>query len=538
MNKIQSKYEEMYRRLFEIIPDSIFIADPDSKKLVDCNKRTEKLMGYSRKEILSLKVDQLYPKDLVKRTTEDFKKHAAGKLVVVETEVLTKNKKRIPVSINSAIIEFDGKPYVLEIFRDITSIKKAEEELRDVKNYLENLLNYANAPIIVWDNKKRITLFNKAFEVLTGYKGDSVLGRNIDILFPPSQKKNILKTIEKATKGRKWQYVDIPIMRKDKGIRIVLWNSANITDKEGRIVTTIAQGMDITERKKLLEKLENNKIRLDIAIEASLIGVWELNLIDDTSIRNLIHDQIFGYTKMLPEWGAKTLFEHIVPEDGPSVRAAFNEAMKTEKLYFECRIIWPDKSIHWITATGKVLRDGAGKPQKILGTIIDITKRKKTEEEIKESETRWKALVENSLDTILIMDMEGKIKYINRTLPGFDIGKVIGSSCFDYMPQETIKLQKDVLKGVFETGKTQSFEFSAMGQHGKIVSYSSQIIPLKKGEVVSLAIQISKDITKQKKKEEELKFKVEELEKIHKLTVGRELKMVDLKKIIKKLKEK
>ena len=92
----QDKKEEKFGGLFEAIADSVFIADITSRKLIDCNKRAEKLTGYSRKEILSMKADKLHPKDLVKRTMEDFKKQAAGKIHIIETEVLAKSKKRIP----------------------------------------------------------------------------------------------------------------------------------------------------------------------------------------------------------------------------------------------------------------------------------------------------------------------------------------------------------------------------------------------------------------------------------------------------------
>ena len=130
INEIQNRNGENFNSLFEGLADAIFIADPDSKKLIGCNKRAEKLTAYSRKEILSLRADQLHPKDLVKRTMEDFKKHAAGKLIVVDTEVLTKNKKRIPVSVNTSVIRINGKPCLIGIFRNMTERKQTEEALR------------------------------------------------------------------------------------------------------------------------------------------------------------------------------------------------------------------------------------------------------------------------------------------------------------------------------------------------------------------------------------------------------------------------
>ncbi|MCK4701551.1 MAG: PAS domain S-box protein, partial [Bacteroidales bacterium] len=67
--------------------------------------------------------------------------------------------------------------------------RKAEQELRETSEYLENLINYANAPIIVWDPAFRITRFNHAFEHLTGYKSGDVMGKELSILFPDTSRK-------------------------------------------------------------------------------------------------------------------------------------------------------------------------------------------------------------------------------------------------------------------------------------------------------------------------------------------------------------
>ena len=67
---------------------------------------------------------------------------------------------------------------------DITERKQAEEALREASQYLENLINFANAPIIVWDPQFRITRFNHAFERLTGLGAEEVLGKGLEILFP------------------------------------------------------------------------------------------------------------------------------------------------------------------------------------------------------------------------------------------------------------------------------------------------------------------------------------------------------------------
>ena len=156
---------------------------------------------------------------------------------------------------------------------DISDHKQAEDLLRETSRYLNSLFDYANAPIIVWDNHFRISRFNPAFERLTGRKSRDVLGLGLDILFPEDKKAESLHQIRRTLSGERWEAVEIPILRIDGEIRIVLWNSANVYDNGGKqIIATIAQGQDITERKlaevevkKLNEILRNRAAELEVS---------------------------------------------------------------------------------------------------------------------------------------------------------------------------------------------------------------------------------------------------------------------------------
>jgi PAS domain S-box-containing protein len=116
---IREKMEQKYRILFENATDAIFIADAKTRQLVDCNKAAEELMGYSRDKILSMRADELHPKDKIKETMEGFKKQIEGKIKSVLTEVLAKNNKRIPVKINASAIKIGDKIYNQGIFRKL-----------------------------------------------------------------------------------------------------------------------------------------------------------------------------------------------------------------------------------------------------------------------------------------------------------------------------------------------------------------------------------------------------------------------------------
>jgi len=129
--------------------------------------------------------------------------------------------------------------------------EKRALELVRANQYLENLLDHANAPIVVWDPQYRITRFNCAFEALTGLTEAEVLGRGLALLFPPDPEDRAMDLVRKTTAGERMEIVEIDILRADGEVRTVLWNSATLFEPDGTTpAATIAQGQDITRRRR------------------------------------------------------------------------------------------------------------------------------------------------------------------------------------------------------------------------------------------------------------------------------------------------
>jgi len=141
--------------------------------------------------------------------------------------------------------------YALDAMEQEKLRTKAEEQLRQTRDYLEHLLDYANAPIIVWAPDLTITRFNHAFERLTGRAASEVIGQRLEVLFPEDQRSASMEKIMRTLEGEFWELIEIPILHRTGRVRHLLWNSANIVGADGRgVVATIAQGTDITERRR------------------------------------------------------------------------------------------------------------------------------------------------------------------------------------------------------------------------------------------------------------------------------------------------
>ena len=189
-------------------------------------------------------------------------------------------------------------------FEDITIRKEAEILLKESNAYLESLIDSANFPIIIWDPELLITRFNRASELLTGRSADEVIGKTLDILFPPDQVDRTMRLIRTTLDGVRWETVELDIQHLDGSIRTVLWNSSTLYSEDVfRPIATIAQGQDITTWKKLksensaaLEQIKQNLIHLAIlndGIRNPLTAIsLIINNIPDHRISELILDQV------------------------------------------------------------------------------------------------------------------------------------------------------------------------------------------------------------------------------------------------------
>ncbi|HEV2232492.1 MAG TPA: CHASE3 domain-containing protein [Terriglobia bacterium] len=145
---------------------------------------------------------------------------------------------------------------------------------------------------------------------------------------------------------------------------------------------------EIAGRKLAEEELRRNEERLSLAVGAGQMGVWELDVVNDTSIRSARHDEIFGYPTLQPKWGYEIFMTHVVPDDREGVKESFEKGIASGQLNIECRIRRnDDNSVRWISAQGRQIRNEKNEPVRMSGVITDITERKRAEEGIRRLNT-------------------------------------------------------------------------------------------------------------------------------------------------------
>ena len=142
----------------------------------------------------------------------------------------------------------------------------------------------------------------------------------------------------------------------------------------------IIQGVDTTKHRTIENEIRENEQRLKFLLKRSHIGYWELDLVDETSHRSLIHDQIFGYEHLLPEWTYEMFINHVKLEDRDRVKALHQHAIANKQDWnFECRIVRKDGEVRWILASGGHKFDINGNIRLMTGIVQDITELKQAE---------------------------------------------------------------------------------------------------------------------------------------------------------------
>ncbi|MDF7801753.1 PAS domain S-box protein [Pontiellaceae bacterium B1224] len=282
---------------------------------------------------------------------------------------------------------------------DITQQKLAEEALRESEQkarFMAKLLMDSDQPVAVGFADGRLGQLNPAFCALTGYTEEEL--RTIDwgtALTPPEwlpMEQEALVQLERTDEPVRYEKEYI---RKD-GTRVPVELFVHLArDANGDPDYYYAFITDITELKRARVDVLKEKNRLQFALEVSRMGAWDLRVADLSSHRTRMHDHIFGYEVPVPDWTYEIFLEHVLPEDREAVDHNFKNAItRGDDWNFECRIQRADGEIRWIWAVGRPGNSADGKEQLIVGVVQDITERKKTELELKESYNLLEARVE------------------------------------------------------------------------------------------------------------------------------------------------
>ncbi|MGN6548045.1 MAG: PAS domain-containing protein, partial [Aureliella sp.] len=203
----------------------------------------------------------------------------------------------------------------------------------------------------------------------------------------PDDQGQVQLAIDEAIRSKSIFQSEHRVWRDDGTVGWTATRAVPILNDAGEIVEWFGTASDQTEGKLAEEGLRESRAALQFTLVSAQVGDWDLDLVHNKLRRSPRYDQCLGYSEPAAEWGIQQFFEHVHPEDREWVEQEFRDALKELKdWHVECRVVWPDESIHWISAHGSIYRTHHGKPTRMLGIVANITERMRTEQALRDAD--------------------------------------------------------------------------------------------------------------------------------------------------------
>lgn len=509
--------EEKFRKAFITSPDSIVINRIYDGEYISVNQGFNAITGYTSEEVVGKNsVDIDIWETMADREAFYNMIKETGFVKNYEAKFRIKNGSVRIGSMSAAIIELNGEPHIISITRDITEQKLSDQNLKESEEKFRKAFLTSPDPIAI--NKfptGEYVLVNQGFTDVTGYTTEEVIGKNyFDINLATDGFKERIKTLIMNEGTIKSEEVSFKTKYGDNRIGSI---SASLIELNGK-PHLISMVRDITDQKIAVEKLRLSETNLKNSQKVALVGHYDLNVKSGEWTCSEMLDEIFGidknYAHDIEGWS-----NLLHPDDRQRISDHLLIEVIQNKNDFnkEYRIIRVnDKQIRWIHGLGKIEVDEYNNPDRMFGTIQDITEQKKAEEEKFKAKVHFQKIIENASDGIVLISAEGKFKYVSPSAK-----RIFNHPLDKRVEQEPHELtHPDDLPFVIETlneivkdpSKIQTIEYRFRDYNGEYIWIESTFNNLLNEPSVESIVINFRDVSFRKKAEKELleKFKLEE----------------------------
>jgi len=510
--------EARFRSTFEDSIIGMYRTTPDGRILMG-NPAIVRMLGYSSFEELSQRnLEQegygvQYPRSAFKERLE-----AEGRVIGLEANWKKKDGTILSIRESARAIrdEFGNTLYYEGTVEDITERKQSEDALSHVANLLRESQEVANLGHYVLN----VTSGSwESSEIL-----DAIFGIDIDY---PKTVEGWHKVVHPEQRDEMSAYLSDYVLAQgqsfDREYRIIRVSDGHIRwvhglgrlefNEEGKSIRMVGTIQDVTERKMAEEALKVSEAQLKRAQEVAHIGSWYLDFKTSELIWSDETCRIFGVPTGQPLKEADCLtFAH--PDDVSYINKSWDAALKGGPYDVEHRII-VDGTVKWVREKAEIEYDTDGKPFSAVGTVQDISNRKRAEEAMKKSSV----IINSTTDAVITTDIAGKIAFWNKgaeKIYGYQKKDIIGKPISILYKAEDLNFLNSMIANLLEGKDIPSIEVTCIDKNKKDVEILLSLTSVKdeNGNITEF-VGITKDITKYKHAEEELK----ESEKRYRLLV-------------------
>ena len=399
--------ERDYRILFETAALPIVIFEPEAGRILHANTEACELYGVAREEFVGASLKG-FTKDVAECEKVIAEALRAGVCHRAESVHLTRDRREIHVSVSASVVQYRGQTAILSFNRDVTEGKRAEEALRLVSAYNRSLIESSLDPLVTISPEGKITDVNRATEIVTGFNRQELIGTDFSDYFddPESARAGYCRVFQE---GRVQDY-ELAIRHRDGDTTPVLYNASVYRGPKGEVAGVFAAARDVTEQKRAAEALRRASTYNRSLIEASLDPLVTIDPEGRITDVNHATEKVTGRSKaeLLGTDFAEYFTEPEAARQG--YRQVYREGVVQD---YELAIRHRDGHVTPVMYNASLYRDETGNVGGVFAAARDISERKRGEAALRESETRFRSLVEDAPLGIRI-SQDGLTVYVNR----------------------------------------------------------------------------------------------------------------------------
>jgi PAS domain S-box-containing protein len=455
--------EERYRSVVENAGEGIAVAQDGI--LQYANSRMFEMIQAGPEEMATSQfTEYIHPEDR-SLVFDRFQRRVAGENVPrhYDFRILGKKGKITWVQLSAVRIAWNGRPATLNFLTDITDRKVSEENLAESEERYRSLLFGSGIGVGYWSPDGTLLFLNEISLARLKGKKEDFIGRTMQELFGENAGLYLDRlgmAVLSADPMEYEDYVHLPI-----GDAWYLSVYSRISGTDGTVRGIQVISMDITERKQAEEIRDAYESRLDTAMEIGSLAWWEMDLPEGNVRFDDRKASMLGYSP--DKFRHYTDFTALLhPDDFEPAMQAMRDHLegRDARYHIDYRLRTAGGNYRWFRDVGGITRRRPdGSPGTVTGIVLDITAAKEAEEALHATETRFRALIQNSSDIIRILDREGRIVYespsVERVL-GYSPGFLIGRNAMEFIhPDDLEKVKKDFLDVLEKTSPGIPTEF-------------------------------------------------------------------------------
>ena len=384
-----------FRTFVDHATDAFFLLD-DDWTVLDVNRRACDGLGYSRQELIARHKSE-FDVGLDNASIQRLKQRmVAGEAITFETRHRRKDGTSFPVEVRVGQFEQGGRRYLC-LVRDITERKQAEDELRASEARFRSFVDHAMDGFFLFGEQRVVLDVNRQACESLGYSREELIGMHPCEFDAALDEASIARLAERVNAGETVTFESLHRRKDGTGFPVEV-RVRQFQQGAERFHLSLAR--DISERRRAEEELRKSNVRLEEAQRIAHVGWWER---DFSTGHVTLSDEvcrIFGLQPVdLPKWHERWL-QLIHPEDRARVAEAAAAALPCggPRYDVEYRVVRPDGAERTVHSQGDVTWDASDKPLRQFGVLQDITELRRAEEELRDSEERFRTLVQFSFD--------------------------------------------------------------------------------------------------------------------------------------------